>query len=1542
MADVFISYKREDRELVRRLVRALQKRGFTVWWDNRLEWGDNWMRCIKRALDAAACAVVVWTPQSVAANGEYRSDVVAAEAEEARKRSVLFPIRMGEVTRPFPHSNLQEEDLSNWSGNADDAAFIRIAARLEALCGARSLPEADDIAAWLKADEANNAEAFREFARAFPGSRYARDAEPRAAECDIRSADVALARDAANGIVERFAREVRKPDLTPPLGLQKVTKEISPFSRAKLSESLKGGAKVVLQAAPGGGKSTALLDLARAYSDFSAESIGVYLRLKDLFNQDDDVLSHLERLETGRLISESAWHELARSGCLAVFCDGWNELNAGEREKIGSALDLFAMSYPLAGLVVGTRPLAPPPLRGEHLLIALQSLAREQIRDIVKDRTRANSEAALAELRRSPSLLELVRNPFFLAAFCATRSAGSQATTREGLIAGMLEAMAEKPEHAKPLRDVLGLHHGRYLSALAVEMLKEETAELGCDQARIVVNGVSSELASAGIETEPLKADIVLGTLRDHHCLIERGSSKLSYQFQHQLISEWYGAQEVRRIAALALRDDAALGALDQLINRRVWTEALLFAAERPEGEDGEDATACMILRAVGIDPDLAGEMIAVAPASVWKEIAPAIKTFVGEWLPIAKARALRFIMRCGRPDFADALWSAIREARDQHAAQALQDHRFEHPTVLGPNWKALVAGLEPRGRRNVLTMLASNSGIEGARMALEGALASREAEVQAEVADTFSFYRFDEQLSELLSGMTDAAWELLVQRDHIEGLWSPPWREKAAAAAQRALQKMEAGAGRVRFALLLKDKGEHVGNDLVSELLALKFEHGSEGHGLYDKVAALEPERLSDALLELILEGRPLLYSASRFVKPTAAVNQERLLEICRAGGRHREIEVLAPLLGLNGVRQLFAEHLDVETRYRAADDHARKALGGLREALSSALYHADRNVLATVILEHEPASSDEIGKIADLMMRAFGDQFGRDTRTPLNPALRARIVSLLEKWAARMVGDAGASRHALHALAEAMATFPDAKLLVPLRSLIQAELERWRKEKAEFKAARERGKILHDSGARLSYEHRYGQNMLSLATGSNPDVVNNDDDGERPHPSKELVDAVIDAMSGFLADPEFGREAARVLAVLRPDPVWSIGKNTLGHFDVKLVEKRRAARRERGLQPADPVAGRILDTLPALLSGGSESAMQQAMRLALSATRMECGERFEEVRRYVMERGSIGDVSEFLKLCLQLGHEVDGAAAVRCLDRLDARRSDDKWKWEYRERWFQWDELLELMIFGGKPMEAAERLVTYDTNTKDYSLRRTLGALASCGHADALPALTLIKEHCARYHAAGEWAGALAALGTPEAGDALLSFLLEGTKPRGSYAERELARAIARIAEEAPPLRRRIVELAGSGDQQALKVAGDVVRNIRTEGFMREVVALPSPIVKQLGGPIADALRDICIEDRPVDGVHQAYDKAPRPIPALRAELFARVVAVDEASPTCARLLQVIDEWREGYGDPADEPRHPDIALGKPWPPVAQSVWGAASLLRSQQTRL
>ena len=52
-ADVFISYKAEDRRRIQPLVQALQADGYSVWWDQQIGTGDEWRLMIERQLDAA-------------------------------------------------------------------------------------------------------------------------------------------------------------------------------------------------------------------------------------------------------------------------------------------------------------------------------------------------------------------------------------------------------------------------------------------------------------------------------------------------------------------------------------------------------------------------------------------------------------------------------------------------------------------------------------------------------------------------------------------------------------------------------------------------------------------------------------------------------------------------------------------------------------------------------------------------------------------------------------------------------------------------------------------------------------------------------------------------------------------------------------------------------------------------------------------------------------------------------------------------------------------------------------------------------------------------------------------------------------------------------------------------------------------------------------------------------------------------------------------------------------------------------------------------
>jgi hypothetical protein len=120
MADVFVSYAREDQDWVRQLARALIDEGLTVWWDQSIPTGRGYAKVIAEALSNARCVMVVWSAQSI------QSTWVQEEAEDGRSRSVLIPVFKQVVTPPLGFRSLQASDLSTWDGDRADPRFRRV------------------------------------------------------------------------------------------------------------------------------------------------------------------------------------------------------------------------------------------------------------------------------------------------------------------------------------------------------------------------------------------------------------------------------------------------------------------------------------------------------------------------------------------------------------------------------------------------------------------------------------------------------------------------------------------------------------------------------------------------------------------------------------------------------------------------------------------------------------------------------------------------------------------------------------------------------------------------------------------------------------------------------------------------------------------------------------------------------------------------------------------------------------------------------------------------------------------------------------------------------------------------------------------------------------------------------------------------------------------------------------------------------------------------------------------------------------------------
>ena len=124
--DVFVSYKREEREHVEPLVRALGEMAITVWFDAQLQPGRSFTDEICEELDGCRTQIVCWSPAAI------QSDWVRGEAEYGRARAVLAPIKLAPCNLPPPFNMLHAEDFSGWRGELEHEGWRKLLGVLEA------------------------------------------------------------------------------------------------------------------------------------------------------------------------------------------------------------------------------------------------------------------------------------------------------------------------------------------------------------------------------------------------------------------------------------------------------------------------------------------------------------------------------------------------------------------------------------------------------------------------------------------------------------------------------------------------------------------------------------------------------------------------------------------------------------------------------------------------------------------------------------------------------------------------------------------------------------------------------------------------------------------------------------------------------------------------------------------------------------------------------------------------------------------------------------------------------------------------------------------------------------------------------------------------------------------------------------------------------------------------------------------------------------------------------------------------------------------
>ena len=124
MADIFLSYARDDRDYARSLALCLAGEGWAVWWDDGIQAGRSFPRVIEQELSEARCVVVLWSKNSV------RSSWVSEEAEAGRLRGILLPVVIDEAPIPIGFRLVHTASLLGWDRKSASQPFRDLAERL--------------------------------------------------------------------------------------------------------------------------------------------------------------------------------------------------------------------------------------------------------------------------------------------------------------------------------------------------------------------------------------------------------------------------------------------------------------------------------------------------------------------------------------------------------------------------------------------------------------------------------------------------------------------------------------------------------------------------------------------------------------------------------------------------------------------------------------------------------------------------------------------------------------------------------------------------------------------------------------------------------------------------------------------------------------------------------------------------------------------------------------------------------------------------------------------------------------------------------------------------------------------------------------------------------------------------------------------------------------------------------------------------------------------------------------------------------------------
>lgn len=1283
-------------------------------------------------------------------------------------------------------------------------------------------------------------------------------------------------------------------------------------------ESLCAGQRIILEGLPGFGKSTTALRIASRLAG-EEDVTPLYVPLGDWAVGRRGFFEEIAARDrfSARALRARHIQFLAERRRIVLLLDGWNELSGEKLERAHTELRKFLREHPTVGVVVTMRPTVQRPPIKHAFTVKVPPLDRDQRDAVIRAQTGDEAEDVIDRIRRQRDLDEITRIPLYLATYLRVMTAGFVPRSKEELLRDFVRSHESSEEHQLPLQQVLRGFQDEFLQDLAVRMLAGGGPALSGEEARQIVSSTGERLVGASqVGVRPDPSD-VLSTLVAHHLLVAVGkANEVAYSFQHQQFQEWFASRHVEAVilkAVEAADDDSARRLRTEIIDVPFWEEPILFAVERlaNKGPAGEAAAACVIELALQVAPMLAARMVYQSGENVWNRVKDVITDFAERWhRDHAVDRALGFMITTGRPEFSEVIWPYVGHDDMQVRLRTLRKASPFRPGVLGKNWRARLKGLSEEAQKNLLVELIMHGGIEGIALAAEAAQDDVPDSLKIEVIEALEFRHAFTHMKRLLGNASDGVWQKLAERGRLEfdddAIMHRVIEEKRTLAAS-----MPRGTGRARILLSLARLGVNEAKpQLIAEIGHPEFEADADyGFSILQEAASIDAAGVSIALVQRLIAGLPLGWHARSLMQVATEDQKREILDRLLDGGiDQRRFGDAGPLLGQEQIAVLVDRYFETASAIQNVQGRAPQELRDQYRKWQDIISSTNLSDLLDVIFARDPVATVwEINAQAELLAR-HGGRYDRDSELEIPERHENPLRTMLERWLELLKSSPSGNRYVMSRVADVLECIARPENLDILVSLLDFELAQKRADDDAFRAwlnSGQRGEPPKEARTGTAFAYRRAFQAIPGVAGA-------------------------EAVMKYLDDAEFGPEAAQTLRYIGVREAGLLEEKTRFSRwpDYSGIRERHRRKAGQEVRPKPhPYAAAILDVVARVMgSSPDQAALVRAVKLCVAATGLEYGDRLPEIMEVLERSGAHREkIGCFLNLMLA------GENMPADLLEPGCEAAFQRWReqgWHQENDWWQLEKWLVLQALSAEPHRLLGRVESLEEAfRRPWQYEEIVRALGASPYAEAADVLVRLGDVIPELQVSHAWIKAATERDEAVVTDAMMDMLWDPNAAAGlhqSHHDSIFSSALAARIRENNGLKQTLRDrLSGELAAPVRGLALQVVENLgEEEQILAALNQISDASPDRAPFHLRQAIENLVTNRVPVEGWPSAYSIVPARAAQLRASLF-RMAYEDAGRQNTARaLLEWTDELRDEYGRPDDEPRHPNIGSGMPWP--------------------